>query len=82
MFTPLLFFNRLTMSTNERTMKIEQRINLNFLVRFKKIPSQVLDMLQQVYADKTLSHTHVFKWYKRFKERRKEVKIEFRIGRP
>ena len=42
------------MSTEERTMNTEQRINPKCLVRLGKTPPQALEMLQQVYGDNTV----------------------------
>ena len=39
-------------------------------------------MLQQVYGEETMSRTHAFEWYKRFKEGREEVEDDPRSGRP
>ena len=57
-------------------MTTEQRINLKFLVWLGKTPSDTLGMLQEVYGDETMSHSHVFEWHKQFKEGRKDVGVE------
>ena len=63
-------------------MTTEQRINLKFLVRLGKTPSDALGMLQEVYGDGTMSRSRVFEWHKRFKEGREDVEDDSRSGRP
>lgn len=63
-------------------MTTEQRINLKFLVRLGKSPSDALRMLQEVYGDEAMSRSRVFEWYKRFKEGREDVEDDSRSGRP
>ena len=41
------------MNTEQRAMNTKKRINLKFLVRLEKTPSQALEMLKQVYGDNT-----------------------------
>ena len=38
-------------------MSVEQRINLKFLVRLGKTPTEALKLLQEVYGDDTMSKT-------------------------
>ena len=63
-------------------MSVEQRINLKFLVRLRKTPTEALKLLQEVYGDDKMSRTCLFEWRKRFKERREEVEDDHRSGRP
>ena len=63
-------------------MTTEQRINLKFLVRLGKTPSDALGMLQEVYGDETMSCSRVFEWHKRFKEGHKDVEDDSRSGKP
>ena len=51
-------------------MSVEQGINLKFLVRLGKTPTEALKLLQEVYANDTMSRTRLFEWHRRFKERR------------
>ena len=62
-------------------MSTEEQIELKRLVRLDKTPLQALEMLQQVYGDNTVSRKSVFKWHKRFKEDREEVKDVSGSGR-
>jgi len=63
-------------------MSIKQRINLKFLVRLGKTPTEALKLLQEVYGDDTMSKTRFFEWHRRFKEGKEEVKHDHRSGRP
>ena len=51
-------------------MSVKQRINLKFLVRLGKTPTEALKLLQEVNGTDTMSRTHLFEWHRRFKERR------------
>ena len=62
-------------------MSIEQQINLKFLVRLGRTPTEALKLLQEVYGDDTMSRTHVFEWHRRFKEEREEVEDDPWSGR-
>ena len=62
-------------------MSVEQRINLKFLVRLRKTPTEALKLLQEVYGDDTMSNTRLFEWRRRFKEEREEVEDDHRSGR-
>ena len=61
-------------------MSSEQRIDLKFLVRLGKTPTETLNLLNQVCGDNAMSR--VFKWHKRFKEGREELEEDPRSGRP
>ena len=63
-------------------MSIEQRINLKFLVRLGKTPTETFNLLQEVYGDATMSRTRIFEWHKRFREGREDVEDDPKSGRP
>ena len=63
-------------------MSIEQRINLKFLVRLGKTPTETFNSLQEVYGDATMSRTQIFEWHKRLREGREDVKDDPRSGKP
>ena len=63
-------------------MSVKQRINLKFLVRLGKTPTEALKLLQDVYGDNTMSRTPLFEWHRRFKEGREEVEDDHRSWRP
>ena len=65
-----------------RRMTVEQRINLKFLVRLGKTPTEALKLLQKDYGDDTMSRTCLFERRRRFKEGREEVEDGHRSGRP
>jgi transposase len=62
--------------------KIEQRINLKFLVKLGKSVSKSFVLLTDVYGDSVMSRPRVFEWHKRFREGREEVEDKQRVGRP
>nr|CAH7754629.1 unnamed protein product [Callosobruchus chinensis] len=64
------------------SLKIEQRINLKFLVKLGKSPSECFQLLKEVFGDNCMSRTRVFEWHKRFSEGREEVEDVERTGRP
>ena len=63
-------------------MSFEQRINLTFLVRLGKTPTETFKLLQEVYGDSTMSTTRILEWHKKFKEGREDVKDDLWSGRP
>ena len=65
-----------------RRISAKQRINLKFLVRLGKTPTEGLKLLQEVYGDDTMSRTRLFEWHRRFKEERVEVEDDDKYGRP
>jgi hypothetical protein len=64
-------------------VKIEQRINLKFLVKLKKKTlTECFQVLKEVYDDNIMPCTRVFEWHKRFTEKQEEVEDDERLGRP
>ena len=63
-------------------MNVEQRINLKFLVRLGKTPTEAFKLLQEVYGDDIMSRTRLFEWHRRFKEGKEEMEDDHRSGRP
>ena len=54
--------------------KIEQRVNLKFLVKLKKkSPRECIKLLKDVYGDNLMSRSRVFELHKRVSEGREEV---------
>ena len=53
-----------------RRMSVEQQINVKFLIRLGKTPTEALKLLQEVHGDDAMSRTCLFEWHKRFKEGR------------
>ncbi|GFY05525.1 protein GVQW3 [Trichonephila clavipes] len=62
--------------------KQEQRINLKFLVKLKKTPTECYKLLQEAYGDYSLSRARVFEWCKRFSQGRESTEDDQRPGRP
>ncbi|XP_022175304.1 putative uncharacterized protein FLJ37770 [Myzus persicae] len=63
-------------------IKIEQRVNIKFLVKLKKTAAESFRMLCEVYGEECLSKARVFEWHKRFCSGRKDVEDDDRSGRP
>jgi hypothetical protein len=63
-------------------MKIEQHINLKFLVKLKKKISECFQLVKEVYSDNVMSRTRVSERHKRFMEGREEVEDDELPGRP
>jgi len=53
-------------------LELEQRTNIKFLVKFETIGNEIREMLVQVYGDNAMKITAVYKWVKRFSERREK----------
>ncbi|KAG5331644.1 MOS1T transposase, partial [Acromyrmex charruanus] len=60
----------------------EQRINVKFLVKLKKTPTECYKLLKEAYGENSLSRARVFEWYKRFSEGRESTEDDQRPGRP
>ena len=72
-----LFSVRITLSVN-----VEQRVHVKNYVKLGKSITETYDLLKKVYGDECLSHTEVFKWFKRFKEGKEEIRDDQCPGRP
>ncbi|VVC44420.1 Hypothetical protein CINCED_3A020187 [Cinara cedri] len=59
-----------------------QRINLKFLVKLKKTPTECYKLLQEAYGGNSLSRARVFEWYKCFSEGRESTEDDQHPGRP
>ena len=55
--------------------KHEQRINLKFLVKLKKTPTECYKLLQEAYEDNSLTRARIFEWCKR-NQKSKDVQIK------
>ena len=62
--------------------RMEQQINLKFLVKPRKSPTECFKLLTEVYGEDVKSRPRVFEWHKRFKSGREEVEDDPRSGRP
>jgi len=63
-------------------LELEQRTNIQFLVKLGKSGNEIREMLVQVYGDNAMKKTAVYTWVKRFLEGRESVIDEQRSGRP
>lgn len=50
------------------SLKVEQRVNLNILVKLHKTPTECFQMLTTAYGNDGLSRARVFEWHKRVRE--------------
>ncbi|XP_039610931.1 protein GVQW3-like [Polypterus senegalus] len=64
------------------SLKVEQRVNLKFLVKLNKTPTECFQMLTGAYGEYCMSRARVFEWHKRFSEGRENVEDNERPGRP
>ncbi|KAJ8947679.1 hypothetical protein NQ318_009564 [Aromia moschata] len=62
--------------------RMEQRVNLKFLVKLGKTFTEAYAMLKEVYRNECLSRTQVFEWFKRFKEGHETTANDPRPRRP
>ncbi|XP_015376246.1 PREDICTED: putative uncharacterized protein FLJ37770 [Diuraphis noxia] len=70
------------MSKSCRMKKLNNGINLKFLMKLGKSATECFNLLTEVYGDSVLSRPRVFEWHKRFREGREEVEDDLRVGRP
>ena len=47
-------------------LELEQRMNIQFLVKHGKCGNKIREMLVQVYGDNAMKKTAVYKWVKLF----------------
>jgi len=66
----------------EIDQKLQQRIDIKFLVKLGKNGPEIHQMLQQVYGECALKERTVCKWVQRFREGREDPKDDARSGRP
>ena len=52
---------------------MEERINLKFLVKLRKSPTECFKLLKEVYGEDVMSRTQIFEWHNRFEKDREEV---------
>jgi hypothetical protein len=60
--------------------KIEQRTNIRFLAKLKKIATETYQLLREVCGEDTLSRARVFEWHRRFLGGRKDVEDDEQPG--
>ncbi|KAJ8960941.1 hypothetical protein NQ318_020241 [Aromia moschata] len=64
------------------SVKLEERVNIKFLVKLGKTFTEAYAMLKEMYGTECVSRTQVFEWFKRFKEGREMTEDDPRPGRP
>ena len=55
------------------SVKVEQRINVKFLMKLGKSATETYGLLKEVFRDECLSRTQVFEWFQRFREGREAI---------
>jgi transposase len=63
-------------------MKLEQRANIKFCVKFGKFGVETFEMIRRVYRNKAMSHARCFEWHACFKRGRTLLEDDERSGRP
>lgn len=64
------------------SVRVEQRVNVKFLVKLGRSATGTYNLLKEVYGDECLSRSQVFDWFKKFKEGREDIEDDPRPGRP
>ncbi len=62
--------------------KIEQLLNVKFLIKFGKNGAKINEMLSMVYSEDTLKPATVYKWVKRFQEGCENIDDDVYCGYP
>ena len=62
--------------------RMEQRINLKFLVKLSKTPTERFEFLKENYCEDMMSRTQFFKWHKHFEKSHKDMKDDPKTERP
>ena len=62
--------------------KIEERINLKFLVKLNKTASEFFQTITKVYEEECMSRAYIFDWHKRFHKGQTDVEDEEHSGHP
>jgi transposase len=66
----------------EIDQQLEQRINIEFLVKLGKSGPKICQMLQEAYGEDALKRSTVFKWVQHYREGRKHPMDNKRSGSP
>ena len=61
---------------------MDQWINLKFLVKLGKCPTECLELLKEVFGEHLRSQTQVYEWNKRLKSICEEVEDDHKSGQP
>ena len=62
--------------------RMEQPINLTFLVKLGKTPTECFQLLREVYGEDVMSRTQIFEWHKCFEKGCKVVEDDLKMGQP
>jgi len=61
---------------------MEQRLAIKFCFKAGKSATETLQMVNAAYGDQALTHSNVFQWYGRFRDRWKDTEDDPRSGQP
>ena len=61
---------------------MEKQINLKFLVKLRKTPTECYKLLKEVYGENVMLRTQFFEWHKCFEKGREEVEDNPKTGQP
>jgi len=61
---------------------MEQRANIKFCFKLRKIAAETMELMRQVYGDNYLSRAQIFRWYAQFKSGVETIEDEARPGHP
>ena len=62
--------------------RMEQQINLKFLVKLRKTTTECFKLLKEVYGEDVMLRTQIFEWYKHFEKGCKELEDDLKKGQP
>ncbi|GBM14672.1 hypothetical protein AVEN_97184-1 [Araneus ventricosus] len=65
-----------------RHCEMEQRVNIKLCFKLGKTATVTHEMLVKVYGVDAVCKKCIFEWFKRFRDRKEDVKDEPRSGRP
>ena len=60
--------------------RMEHKINLKFLVKLRKTPTECFKFLKKVYGKDVMSRTQIFEWHKHFEKGCKKVEDDPKTG--
>ncbi len=69
--------------TNEKSKNLHnQQYIIKFCVKHKKTVTETKEMLDAAYSESVILQGSVYRWYKKFKDGRKNVELMGRTGAP
>ena len=81
-FTILLLCVTFVCYETVSSSRIKQQINLKFLVKLRKTPTECFKLLKEVYVEDVVLRMQIFKWHKDFEKGHKAVEDDPKTGQP